>query len=58
MTLITEVKMLMVEHLEKGSPLLLAELDRWEEIIGDDYLHYRYEVERDKDRLRVTPIDN
>jgi hypothetical protein len=44
----------MVEHLQKSSPLLLAELDRWEEIIGDDYLHYKYETERDKDRLRVT----
>jgi hypothetical protein len=48
----------MVEHLEKSSPLLIAEIERWHDIIGDDYLHHKYQSEReqsDGNRLRVTP---
>jgi DNA invertase Pin-like site-specific DNA recombinase len=51
-------KSLMVEHLEKSSPLVIAEIERWNDIIGDDYLHYKFWLEREQSddyRLRVTP---
>jgi hypothetical protein len=31
----------MVEHLEICSPAVFVELDRWKDILWDDYLYYK-----------------
>jgi hypothetical protein len=35
-------KSLMVEHLEKSSPLIIEEVRRWRDLIWDEYLDYKY----------------
>lgn len=44
--------MRMVEHLEKSSPLIMAELDRWRNLILEDYLDFQAQKKRRK-KLRV-----
>jgi hypothetical protein len=46
----------MVEHLENSSPLLIAEIKRWNDIIGDDYLHYKYKQEQPLDKHTPTGL--
>lgn len=38
----------LVEHLEKSSPLIFKELDRWRDLLWEDYLEYKQEEERHK----------
>ena len=45
-------KALMEEHLEKSSPLIIEEIDRWRDLIWDDYLDYK----REKKRLKKLAI--
>ena len=42
----------MEEHLEKSSPLIIEEIDRWRDLIWDDYLDYK----REKKRLKKLAI--
>jgi hypothetical protein len=44
--------MLMAEHLENSSPLIIEEVRRWRDLLWDDYLDYKY---REK---RATDVDN
>ena len=36
-----KVKVLMVEHLEKNSPLILEEIQRWHDLLWEDYVYYQ-----------------
>jgi len=38
---ITEVIVLMVEHLEFCSPLIRDEIGRWHDLLWEDYLYYQ-----------------
>ncbi len=40
--------MLMVEHLQKSSPLIEAEIRRWLYLLWDDWVEYKHEQERRK----------
>lgn len=42
---------LLVEHLEKSSPLIIEEIRRWRDLIWDDYLEHKYRTERPTDTL-------
>jgi hypothetical protein len=48
-TELTEVKVLMVEHLENSSPLIIEEVRRWRDLLWDDYLDYKYREKRSTD---------
>ena len=45
--------MLMVEHLEKSTPLIFQELDRWRDLLWEDYLEFKQEQKRRK--MLVAP---
>jgi len=36
----------MVEHLEKSSPLIIEEVRRWRDLLGDDYLDHKHREKR------------
>ncbi len=38
----------MVEHLENNAPLIVAELERWRDLLWEDYLEYKQEERRGK----------
>ena len=40
--------MLMVEHLEKSSPLIFAKLDRWRYLLWDEWVEWQREETRRK----------
>ena len=42
---------LMVEHLEKSSPLIVDEIHRWRDLLWDDYIEYKSGVKRRKKLL-------
>jgi hypothetical protein len=37
-----------VEHLEKSSPFIVAEITRWRNLLWEDYLDYQNEQKRRK----------
>ncbi len=43
---------LLVEHLEKSSPLIFAEIERWRYLLWDEYIEYK----REQERLEKLPI--
>jgi hypothetical protein len=40
---------LLVEHLENSSPLIIEEIHRWRDLLWDDYLDYKYREKRSTD---------
>ncbi|GEM_PF-2252677 len=51
---LTEVKVLMVEHLEFCSPLIRDEIDRWHDLLWEDYLYYQ-QGESSVKELSISP---
>lgn len=43
------LKMLIVEHLEKSSPLIVDEVHRWRNIVWEDYVGYQAKRKRKMD---------
>ncbi len=44
---------ILVEHLEKSSPLIIGEVARWWDLLWDGYLDYKYRENRSTDAHKL-----